>query len=151
MIVSLKQRGMQILTVIFVGALCQGIGDLARAEDPDLPWSVNEQFPVLDVSVTSASEASRQDKPEEMGRLCSFVWLKIYQNTFSVVMTSHCPLYPSCSNYSLLAISRYGSLKGIMLTADRLIHESTEARDAPVVQTGGRSLCYDPVEANVAE
>jgi hypothetical protein len=49
------------------------------------------------------------------------------------------------------AIRRYGSLKGIMLTADRLIHESSEAKSAPVIQIGSRPLCYDPVEANVRE
>jgi len=136
----------QKLRIVCIWAVCQWNGVLADAEDLDEPWSVNPQSPVPSSLVSLAPVASSNDVPEEMGRACSYIWLKVYQDYLSVVMTSHCPMYPSCSNYSIQAIRRYGSLKGIMMTADRLIHESTEMREAPVIQVGGRALSYDPAE-----
>jgi len=131
--------------------VCQWNGIMANAENIDEPWSVNPQFPVPGAQLFLSPPGASKGVPEEMGRSCSYAWLKIYQNYFSVVLTSHCPMYPSCSNYSIQAIRRYGSLKGIMMTADRLIHESTEAREAPVIRIGDRVLCFDPVESNILE
>jgi putative membrane protein insertion efficiency factor len=119
---------------------------VADAETMEEPWSVNPRFLAPSSGVPSSAVVSGKEVPEEMGRSCSYTWLKIYQNYFSVVLTSHCPMYPSCSNYSIQAIRRYGSLKGIMMTADRLIHESTEMRESPVIQVGGRALAFDPAE-----
>jgi len=140
------RKKLQSLCIVCIGAVCQWYGVVAYADTMEGPWSVNPQAPALNPVVFSSSVVSSKDVPEEMGRSCSYTWLKIYQNYFSVVLTSHCPMYPSCSNYSIQAIRRYGSLKGIMMTADRLIHESTEMREAPVIQVGGRSLCFDPAE-----
>jgi len=122
-----------------------------QAQDTFEPWSANDQCPVITARRGASSQAPAESKPEEMGRACAYTWLKIYQNYFSVVLTSHCPMYPSCSHYSIQAINRYGAAKGIMMTADRLIHEGTAAKEAPIVQIGGRSLCFDPVDANGGE
>ncbi len=132
--------------LLSVWVVCHLNSSLVQASDYSEPWSVNLQAPVLNQLMPLSSVESDNDVPEEMGRSCSYAWLKIYQNYFSVVSKSHCPMYPSCSNYSIQAIRRYGSIKGIIMTADRLIHESTEMREAPVIQVGERTLCFDPVE-----
>jgi hypothetical protein len=134
------------LSIVCIWAVCQWHGVVADAETMEEPWSVNPRFPAPSSGVPSSAVVSGKEVPEEMGRSCSYTWLKIYQNYFSVVLTSRCPMYPSCSNYSIQAIRRYGSLKGIMMTADRLIHESTEMRESPVIQVGGRALAFDPAE-----
>lgn len=136
----------QTLGIVCIWAVCQLKGVLVGAKDLDEPWSVSPQSPAPSSQVSLAPVVPGKDIPEEMGRASSYIWLKIYQDYLSVVLKSHCPMYPSCSNYSIQAIRRYGSLKGILMTADRLIHESTEMREAPVIQVGGRSLCFDPAE-----
>ena len=38
--------------------------------------------------------------------------IRLYQHTLSQVMPSSCRFYPSCSEYSYQAISKYGVFKG---------------------------------------
>lgn len=47
--------------------------------------------------------------------------IKKYQKYISPYKRTKCPYYPSCSCYGLEAINKYGSLKGGILTAWRLI------------------------------
>ncbi|HLC15198.1 MAG TPA: membrane protein insertion efficiency factor YidD [Thermodesulfovibrionia bacterium] len=49
------------------------------------------------------------------------VCLKIYQKVISPVLPPGCRFYPTCSNYALEAVTRYGFLKGVRLTVTRLI------------------------------
>lgn len=46
--------------------------------------------------------------------------LFVYQKTISVQIGANCPYEINCSNFSRLCIRKYGILKGIPLTADRL-------------------------------
>lgn len=59
--------------------------------------------------------------------------IKIYQNT---PLSSHnlCKYQPTCSNYAILAIERYGSIKGTYLSIKRILKCAPWGR-------GG----YDPV------
>lgn len=45
----------------------------------------------------------------------------IYSNYISDTRGQNCPMYPSCSRYSIQAFSEFGALKGVLLTSDRLI------------------------------
>jgi hypothetical protein len=50
-----------------------------------------------------------------------FIFLiKIYQRTLSRVMPSSCRFYPSCSEYGVQAIQKYGIFKGGWLTIKRI-------------------------------
>ncbi len=60
--------------------------------------------------------------------------IKVYQNTFSRVMPPSCRFYPSCSQYGVEALKKYGVFKGSWLTIKRV------ARCHPF-NPGG----YDPV------
>ncbi|HTP08823.1 MAG TPA: membrane protein insertion efficiency factor YidD [Anaerolineae bacterium] len=46
--------------------------------------------------------------------------IKIYQRTLSRVMPSSCRFYPSCSEYGVQAIQKYGIFKGGWLTIKRI-------------------------------
>jgi uncharacterized protein len=46
--------------------------------------------------------------------------MMLYQKTISVQIGAACPYEVSCSNFSKACIRKYGLLKGIPLTADRL-------------------------------
>jgi len=118
---------------------------LAHGEEfQDEPWSVSSAAPVI-----AAAPAARPAAVHvSVSRTVCFGWLAFYQGVLHVVTISHCPMYPSCSNYSIAAINKYGAFRGVLLTADRLLHESDEQYFAPVIRHNGRSLYFDPVEGN---
>lgn len=60
--------------------------------------------------------------------------IKFYKNAISPHTRAHCKYYPTCSQYGLEAIERFGALKGGALTAWRIL------RCNPFSKGG-----YDPV------
>jgi putative membrane protein insertion efficiency factor len=60
--------------------------------------------------------------------------IKLYQNTVSKVLPSVCRFQPTCSQYALEAIKKYGFARGIWLGAKRIV------RCNPFSEGG-----YDPV------
>jgi hypothetical protein len=47
--------------------------------------------------------------------------IKIYQKMLSPILGNSCRYYPSCSNYSIQAIEKYGVLKGTLKSIWRII------------------------------
>ena len=131
-------------------ALCGWLGSLALLgvvggrEFQDEPWSVSPAAPVM-----AANPAPNHGSAYvSVSRTVCFGWLAFYQRVLHVVSVSHCPMYPSCSNYSIAAINKHGAFRGVILTADRLLHENDEQKYAPIIQHDGRSRYVDPVENN---
>jgi putative membrane protein insertion efficiency factor len=60
--------------------------------------------------------------------------IKAYKLVISPVLPSSCRFYPSCSEYALDALRRYGLVKGLWLTVKRI------AKCHPLSDGG-----YDPV------
>ena len=60
--------------------------------------------------------------------------IKFYRKFISPMKTTKCPYYPSCSEYGLEAVQKYGALKGGALACWRII------RGNPFSKGG-----YDPV------
>lgn len=60
--------------------------------------------------------------------------IKLYQNTVSKVLPSVCRFQPTCAQYALEAIRKYGFARGSWLAAKRI------ARCNPFTEGG-----YDPV------
>ncbi len=60
--------------------------------------------------------------------------IKLYQRYLSPLKSTKCPYYPTCSNYGIEAISKYGALKGGLLAVWRIL------RCNPLSKGG-----YDPV------
>jgi len=60
--------------------------------------------------------------------------IKLYQNTVSKVLPSVCRFQPTCSQYALGAIKKYGFVRGSWLAAKRIV------RCNPFTEGG-----YDPV------
>lgn len=61
--------------------------------------------------------------------------IRIYQHTLSPLLPNDtCKFHPTCSTYGLTAVQRYGTLRGSMLTAWRLIRCSplTDGGEDPV-------------------
>jgi hypothetical protein len=74
--------------------------------------------------------------------------IEFYRKFLSSHWGYSCSFYPSCSKYSLLAIKKHGWYLGLMMTFDRLQHESNEARFSPLIKIEGATKVYDPVENN---
>ena len=60
--------------------------------------------------------------------------IKFYRKYISPMKSTKCPYYPTCSEYGLEAVEKYGALKGGMLAAWRI------CRCNPFSKGG-----YDPV------
>ncbi|MFP3870584.1 MAG: membrane protein insertion efficiency factor YidD [Syntrophobacteria bacterium] len=115
----------------------------ARAADDPLqgPW---EQAPGR---TWEQRRQGGQDSPSvASGFFCSL--LGFFQRVISPVDGSRCPSYPTCSNYSMQAYKKHGALLGTLMTLDRLIHEASEARFAPMIEVNGVQRIYDPLAAN---
>jgi uncharacterized protein len=61
--------------------------------------------------------------------------LRAYQLLISPLLGQHCKYYPSCSEYAVQAIQRFGILRGLVLAGWRLLRCNPWS-------SGG----YDPVE-----
>lgn len=75
-------------------------------------------------------------------------WLRFYQGHLSGLGTVRCRMTPSCSRYSMAAIEKHGLLIGVVMTADRLLHEADEKRIAPLTGVGRDARYLDPVANN---
>lgn len=60
--------------------------------------------------------------------------IKLYQNTISKILPSVCRFQPTCSQYALEAIKKYGFIRGSWMGAKRI------TRCNPFTEGG-----YDPV------
>jgi uncharacterized protein len=67
-------------------------------------------------------------------KIIALKMIKIYQSTISQVTPSRCRYLPTCSQYTLEAIEKYGTVKGIWMGCKRI------ARCHPFHEGG-----YDPV------
>jgi len=123
-------------------------GSVCGGEFQDEPWSVSLAAPVIASAPTNRPPPSAGNAYESVSRTVCFGWLAFYQHVLHVVTISHCPMAPSCSNYSMAAINKHGAFRGVILTADRLLHENDEQYYAPIIQLDGRSRYFDPVESN---
>ena len=77
--------------------------------------------------------------------------VRAYQKTVGGLYPFKCPFYPSCSNYCRECLDRYGSVRGIMMTSDRLLRchiraSSTKAYD--IISENGAARLLDPPERN---
>lgn len=119
---------------------------MAAKEAPAMegPWSVSGDSPVIET--TLHGEQARDNK---VSGAKPFIFLiRGFQRYVSPVDGERCNMYPTCSTYGLHAFRKHGALKGIILTADRLLHEYDEAAFAPRIIKYGRLRYYDPVEYN---
>lgn len=89
-------------------------------------------------------------KPANLSSLYGYTFLKLYQTGLGKFIKSSCPMQPSCSHYSIEAITQYGLIRGVILTADRLLHETDEAIMVDKIWIKERGYCaIDPVNRNI--
>ena len=131
------KKGMAIS--LFVGFLFYGDGQAGEGRW-EAPWPKHDASP---------SAIGENPAPAlSPGQRAVQGVLRLFQKYISPVDGDRCPCYPTCSQYSVEAIRKHGVGIGLVMTFDRLIHESDEVRQAPLVKVYGSYRYYDPVEDN---
>ena len=75
--------------------------------------------------------------------------VEVYRAYISPIDGKSCPMYPSCSKYSLLCFKKHGLFIGWMMTCDRLFRcGRDELRLSPQIILNGEVRFYDPLENN---
>jgi putative component of membrane protein insertase Oxa1/YidC/SpoIIIJ protein YidD len=70
-------------------------------------------------------------------------------NHLSAVKKAECPMYPSCSEYSIQCFDKHGLLIGWVMTHDRLMRcGRDELKLSPTAIVNGKWKCIDPVGNN---
>ena len=74
--------------------------------------------------------AKNNSTPQKLTIYC----IKSYQRFISPMLGSNCRFHPTCSNYAIEAINRFGVLKGSWLASKRILkcHPLNEGGDDPV-------------------
>ena len=83
-----------------------------------------------------------QDKPEVQQKISPIAnigigLIKLYQKWLSPLLGNNCRFNPTCSNYAIIAIFRFGFAKGCWLAGKRIIkcHPLHAGGDDPVPQS----------------
>lgn len=109
-------------------------------------WSVSSAAPVI---AQPQQAVRRQDLQKSRLIDAPFLGLlKFYQVFISPMDGDRCPLYPTCSQFSIQAIRRHGPVIGVVMTADRLMHEANESRLSQKVMVGSRIRGVDSLDDN---
>lgn len=83
----------------------------------------------------------QQDDPGAAAR----DYIGIYQKYLSGLKSSHCPMYPTCSQYGMMVFADHPFPVAMVLTADRMIRCGGHLDYYPTIETGihaGRKLDY---------
>ena len=123
-------------------------GGLASSTEP---WSSCPGSPAIVESAairTSVTNLPNFELGASLPADFSFMWLRFYQKYLSSSGTGRCVMVPSCSRYSMQAVNTHGFLTGVMMTADRLIHEADEKRWSVQVRQESDVWYLDPLENN---
>ncbi len=75
--------------------------------------------------------------------------VQVHRTYISPIDGKNCPMYPTCSQYSLLSFKKHGLFIGWMMTCDRLFRcGRDEVGLSPWITVNGEIRSYDPVENN---
>ena len=143
-------RGTRFTALCGIAAILALAAAPVAPAEPWGPWSVSTDAAVLlSPADREPSSRARLESAEHSIAATPFLWLlKIYQNTISPLDGDRCPMYPTCSQYSVQAMRTHGPFIGIIMTSDRLIHEADEQRYAPLIKVGNRYRYDDPLDDN---
>lgn len=75
--------------------------------------------------------------------------VRFFQKYISPIDGPRCPMYPTCSSYSLQALKKHGPLIGVFQTVDRLYREADRKHEhQDPINKWGYIRFYDPLERN---
>lgn len=89
----------------------------------------------------SSSDAKKRSTSAELP-------FKFLKEVISKVDGPRCSMYPTDTQFALEASRRHGVVLGVLFLADRLFHEWSESKRAPVIVVYGKERFYDPLDWN---
>lgn len=135
-----------LLASLAIGLAAAGAPPAARADSMRGPGPGAAPRPPLQRRLPGFDGPSTEPSGVGTGLLLGL--LGFYRTTISAVDGDRCSMAPTCSLYSRQALREHGALLGVLLTADRLLHEADEIPIVPTVEIGGETYYRDPLEAN---
>ncbi len=111
------------------------------------PWEFDRQ----DVAIYHPSERAQTSDTNEdysFSARIALAGLSVFSEYISKVDGDRCPMYPTCASYSRRAFKKHGFFVGMMMTADRLIHETDEMRYSTLVRVGSKMRYSDSLKEN---
>jgi len=137
----------RILQSVFTIAVCilfvLSFESFAGGDDSFAPWTFN-----IASKYETAGETAEIEEPLSLASKTALLAMDFFINHISKVDGDRCPMYPTCSAYGVDAIRKHGFLIGIVMTADRLIHENNEMDHAVIIKKGDRYRYFDPLSNN---
>jgi len=125
-------RSVSLIFLIFIFSFAT----VAHASDFKGPWDLD-----------NSQKISRKQIDKRVNPLESLI--EAYSKYISPIDGKDCPMYPSCSKYSVQCFKNHGFFIGLMITCDRLFRcGRDELRLSPQIIVNGKFKCYDPLENN---
>lgn len=90
---------------------------------------------------TSSLQATGSNQPLQQT-------VRWFQKFLSPIDGPRCPMYPTCSAYSLQALHKHGPAIGTFLTVDRLYREADPHEHDQPVNKWRRVRFFDPLQEN---
>ncbi len=125
-----------LITFIFLPVLLFGKNSL-YSENGNEPWGKDSDL----VTTITPSENPSYSFPN---KACQSM-IRFFQVFISPIDGPRSSYYPSSSQYTLLAIQKYGILQGICLGCDRLLRENHDPWYYNTIALETRTLKHDPV------
>ena len=127
---------MRVQFVILFIASCSFIQDLKAQSDQLFILKKEKLFEELNTYTSSQSAKKKKGLGNAL--------LTVYQKHISILISADCLYSLSCSRYSREAINKYGIIKGVLLTADRLNRCSfASSKDIPQSKFNEDGLAED--------
>lgn len=103
---------------------------------------------LLPANIACGNQNIKQLDKQNLNDFFSFplkavIWC--YKKIIGKGVRSFCPMYPSCSTYSLQAIQSQCAFKGFLCIVDRLDRCGHDTYIYPLIHKNGRLLFYDPL------
>ncbi len=100
------------------------------------PWEWNEPQQAFRTNANQSSNPLR-------------FMVELHRKYISPIDGKNCPMYPTCSRYSLQCFEKHGLFVGWVMTCDRLLRcGRDELRLSPEIVVNDELRCYDPLENN---
>ena len=160
----------RIGTLTLVGTLALALGSEVHgqqsAREPHLPASKSEErrlppsktlrgpwsgsAPIAPLGVPKTEDYLRivHQTPPQSGSPLAKGLLELWRTVLSPLDGPRNGMAPANSLYARQAIHRYGTPLGMILTADRLLHEANERSRVRYIHENGQRRYVDPLEHN---
>lgn len=135
---SIKKLIMKTLYLLIIILFCLEIeARPLHFEKSCEPWGVDSEMVGL--------PKEKQEKKYNAGSLTCQGMIRFFQNYISPIDGPRSSYYPTSSQYTLLAIQKYGVFKGIALGCDRLMRENSDTWVYPITSDFGPNRKLDLV------